>query len=250
MKLNHFVPLVLILFVNIKLATGQNQSRVYDFPIKPGTKEWESLGSYEEELNAYNIPTELLKYMNTADLVRTCLDYPEFRLIMTRNSFQEGYDYLKSIFNGFRELERRKDVGAELIKEYKKLNPADIKNFDTPLKKGKFSFSIKYIEILLSQRPIIATMDNKNQVELLKLVILNYNVIQKMPEDYATFGLMTPALVIARMLDVISYQDFTTRKSVDNILRDFVDYSYGVDINTLSDIISFAKAYLNQIENE
>ena len=47
--------------------------------------------------------TKSLQEMNTADLVQTCLNYPEFRLIMTRNSLKQGYEYLKSIFNGFKE---------------------------------------------------------------------------------------------------------------------------------------------------
>lgn len=92
--------------------------------------------------------------MNTTDLVQTCLNYPEFRLIMTRNGLQKGYDYLKSIFNGFKELENRIDAGKELLKEYKKLNPEDIKNYDTPFNQGGFSFRFTYIEILIAQRPI------------------------------------------------------------------------------------------------
>lgn len=98
--------------------------------MKPGTEEWKSLKSYDERLNAYNIPIEVLEKMNTKNLVKTCLAYPEFRLIMTRNSIQEGYSYIKFIFNGFAELEKRKDAGCQLINEYRKLKPVEVKNYN------------------------------------------------------------------------------------------------------------------------
>jgi hypothetical protein len=250
MKLKHFFPLVLILVVNIQLLFGQNQSRVYDFPIKPGTKEWKSLSSYEDRLNAYNIPANLLENMNTPDLVKTCLNYPEFRLIMTRNSLQQGYDYLKSIFNGFRELEKRIYAGVELLKEFKKLNPSDIKNFDTQVKQGEFAFRFTYIEILLAQKPILTTMDNESKKELVITFIPNFEATEKMSDYYGIFGLRTSALVLARLLDVNHYQDFIMTKSKNNNLRVFVDYTIMGDANILSDIISFSKAYLIQIDNE
>lgn len=75
---------ILIFSVFCSWAQGQGESRVYDYPIQPGSAEWDSLDTYGERLDAYNIPDSILKVMNTADLVRTCLSYPEFRLIMTQ----------------------------------------------------------------------------------------------------------------------------------------------------------------------
>jgi hypothetical protein len=250
MKLKHIIPLVLITVVNMQLVQGQNQSKVYDFPIRPGTKEWQNLPSYEERLNAYSIPDKLLENMNTADLVQTCLDYPEFRLIMTRNSLQQGYDYLKSIFNGFRELEKRKDAGAELINEHKKLNPADIKNYGTPVERGGFGFKFTYIEILLAQKPILTNLDTENKKSLIEKSISNYVTIEKMPDDYATFGLLTPALLLGRLLDLNNQSDFTIQKSKNQKLKAFVDYSEIGDTSVLPDIISCSKSYLKQLENE
>lgn len=118
------------------IGSHAQKSDVYNFPIKPGTEEWSKLKSYDERLNAYNVPENILKEMSTDGLIETCLNYPEFRLVMTRNSIQEGYNHVKSKFNGFRELENRPDAGVKLLDKYKQLDPSKIKTFETDLDKG------------------------------------------------------------------------------------------------------------------
>ena len=232
------------------MLVAQEKSRVYDFPVKPGTPEWERLQTYKEKLNAYNIPDKLLAVMNTGDLVQTCLNYPEFRLIMTRNSLQQGYDYLKTIFNGFSELEKRSDAGAELIKEYKKFNPAEIRSYDTPVKRGEFAFKITYVEILLAQKPMLSGLDKTSKKELIKTVVFNYEIIKKMPENYATFGLLTPTLMLGRLLDISNQEDFKNIKLKSNKLRYFIVNSELLDEATLTDILACSKKYLNQLSYE
>jgi hypothetical protein len=101
-------------------------SEVWDYPIHAGTEEWKNLKSYNEKLNALNIPDSLLLRMNTQDLVTTCLNYPYWILLTSRNNTQDGYNYIRSIFNGFVELESRVNACNELIIRYKELNPDDI----------------------------------------------------------------------------------------------------------------------------
>lgn len=243
------ILIIVVLFFCFNCLFSQ-ESKIWDYPVKPGTAEWSNLKTYEERLDVYNIPDKLLEMMNTIDLVQTCLNYPEFRLIMTRNSLQQGYDYLKSIFNGFRELEKRNDAGKELIKEYNKLNPIDIKNFDTPVKRGEFAFKLTYIEILLAQNTILTNLDDESKKELIKASISNYEATEKMPENYATFGLLTPALILGRLLDVNGHQGFISKKLKDDNLRAFVENTILFDAATLSDILSFSKTYLIKLENE
>ncbi|OQA64132.1 MAG: hypothetical protein BWY38_03073 [Ignavibacteria bacterium ADurb.Bin266] len=250
MNLKNFFPFVLLIVVNIQLLNGQNQSKVYDFPIKPGTQEWQNLKSYEDRLNAYNIPEKLLINMNTQDLVLTCLNYPEFRLIMTRNSLQQGYDYLKTVFNGFGELEKRKDAGMELLIVYQKLNPSDIINYDTPIKRGEFAFNIKYIEILLAQDSILSNLDKNCKKELIKASISNYEAIKEMPAEYASFGLLTPALVLGRLMYKNNHEDFSTKMLENKNLERFVNDSEILDPETLDYILIYSKNYLTQIDNE
>ncbi len=196
------------------------------------------------------MPENILENMSTAELVKTCLAYPEFRLIMTRNSLQEGYGYLKSIFNGFKELEKREDVGNQLINEYSKLNPVNIQTYDNLVEQGRFAFRFTYLEILLAQRPILLSMNNNTKKELLELSISNYEGKHYLPEYYATFGLQTQALVLGRLLDIEKYQAYISIKESDEYLRKFIDSSILYDKSSLSAIVNLAKNYKNQLKNE
>lgn len=93
-------------------------------------------------------------------------------------------------------------------------------------------------------------MDKENKKELIKISISNYETIEKMPEDYANFGLITPALILGRMLDINSHPDFISRKLENDNLREFIDNTILFDNATLPDILSFSKIYLIQLENE
>lgn len=249
-KMKFFCLIVfgLVLFLNITM--GQNQSQIYDYPIRPGTAEWEKLNSFEERRNAYNIPPQLLANMSTENLVQTCLAYPDFMLMMSRNSLQQGYDYLKTIFNGFIELEQREDAVRELLKEYQLLNPADIINYETPLEKGKFSFRFTFKEVLLAQESILQNMDSTTERELIKQCLNHHEAKTNMPEHYASFNLMTPAFVLGRIMKLRSnemFQDaFYTRKDV----HDFVERSTVYSASTIPSIISQTQIYLKSIENE
>ncbi len=121
---------------------------------------------------------------------------------MTRNSVQEGYNYIKSIFNGFRELENRPDAGVKLLDKYKQLDPAKIKTFNTDLEKGRYSFQFTYLELLLSQRDIVNKMSSEQRFLLGKHCVEIFELKEKYPEDYYSFNLINPARVISRVLDL------------------------------------------------
>ena len=65
----------------------------------------------------------------------------------------------------------------------------------------------------MAQKIILVNLDNESKKELVKVSISNYESIEKMPEDYATFGLVTPALVLGRLLDVDGFQGFIAKKN-------------------------------------
>ena len=236
--------------VVLPLASGQNESQPYNFPIGPGTEEWAALESYEARLDAYNIPDSILEVMTTADLVETCLHYPEFRLIMTHNSLQQGYDYLRSIFNGFVELEQRPDAGAELISVYLENNPRDINMISGILNKGRFSFDMKFVEVLLSQKVIQRSLSLNDRLDLTAKAISNYETIKEMPAEYGTFGLVTSTLLLGRIMDVDKYFLFTKLKSDNNLISTFIEHSQPADVSQFDAIVSIAREYLKYLKNE
>ena len=116
----------IILFLLIVMpffSFAQNEKVTWDYPIKPGSKEWLAVSDFSKRLELLNIPAPLLKKMSTEELVKSCLNYPEYRLIFTRNDLQSGYNFIRSSFNGFVELESRPDAGKELVKVYAGYKP-------------------------------------------------------------------------------------------------------------------------------
>lgn len=111
---------IITFLVSITLFS-QNIDHTWNYPIKPGTKEWQNLKTPKERINAYNIPDSILYKISTKNLVKSCLNYPDMIVIMHRDDLQSGYNYLKTLFNGFEELEKRPDAGKELIEVYKKI---------------------------------------------------------------------------------------------------------------------------------
>ncbi|MCP4181146.1 MAG: hypothetical protein GY756_25555 [bacterium] len=225
------------------------QSKVFDYPIKPGTKEWAELKTYDEKLNAYNIPEYLLVKMNTRDLVKTCLNYPEFRLMMTRNSLQLGYDYIKSIFNGFRELELRKDAGKEILKLYKNNDPSKIHKCKDLLQKGKYAYKFTCFEIILAQESILKSISKSDKIDIIKNLISNFEMKEKLPKEYSIFDLSPKALVLGRLMRIYNYLEFDM-KYRNNELNAFVEYSNLGDKKLLKDIINLSNGYLKQLEND
>jgi hypothetical protein len=244
------LPIVIYLVLLSSWTYGQSQSQPYDYPVRPGTVEWEKLNSFEEHRNAYNIPLQMLANMSTEHLVQTCLAYPDFMLMMSRNSIQQGYDYLKTIFNGFAELEQREDAACELLKFYQALNPSEIIKYETPIERGKFSFRFTFTEVLLAQESILQNMDIATERELIKQCLSHHEAMVNMPEQYASFNLMTPAFVLGRILKVRSNEMFQDAFSTRRDVHDFVERSTVYSASTVPSIILQAQVYLKSIENE
>lgn len=243
MKRKYFLLILISMFFLVSVEAQENDA--YRFPIRPGTPEWKDLETYEARLNAYNVPEEILKTMSTKGLVETCLSYPEFGLIFTRNNLQHGYAYLFSIFNGFRELEHRLDMGEELLIVYSKLNPERINDYTTLEQKGGYSFQFTYLELILSQKPIMETMNDELRKKLTSLALEVYEGKKKLQHEYAMFGLSNSALVLAMILDVSNNQIFSQKRDADLAIRNLLEFGYAENIETLTAVVLLAKQHLN-----
>ena len=159
----NFKFIALIFFIPF-ISFAQTEEVTWNYPVHPGTEEWNKLNTFPERFNALNVPDDILTEMTTENLVKTCLRYPWWILITSRDNNQDGYDFLKSVFNGFRELEKRKDAGTELLKVYEKMMPEDIYQYKTLVKQGVICFEFTYIEMLLSQTNVLENMEDENLV--------------------------------------------------------------------------------------
>jgi hypothetical protein len=108
LKIILFCQFLAVIVFSPLITRAQTEEATWDYPVHMGTEEWNQLNSFSERLNAFNIPDDILTKMTTKNLVKTCLKYPWWILITSRDNNQAGYNYLKSVFNGFRELENEK----------------------------------------------------------------------------------------------------------------------------------------------
>jgi hypothetical protein len=109
--------IIILIYSNIY---SQSTDLTWNYPIKPGSPEFLNAPDFLGGLALLNIPDERIKQMNTYHLVKSCLNHPQFEWVWTLNSLQQGYDFIKENFNGFREPELRPDTALYLLKEYKK----------------------------------------------------------------------------------------------------------------------------------
>lgn len=215
--------MILILFIPI-IAFSQVEKPKWDYPVKPGSKEWLKIADFEKRLALLDIPENILQKISTEELVNSCLSYPEFGLIYTRNDLQSGYDYIRSMFNGFRELETRPDAGKVLMKIYAGYKPDGFDLNSSDLEIGRFVFKFNYIEILLAQTEIQNKLSTDDLKELMMLCSQKYKVKKGLQKYYGGIGLETTALIIARQ----------QVKKLVNVKMKYGDQKVNAFVNNLS----------------
>jgi len=211
---NTLVQFILISLCIPLLTFAQTKEVTWNYPIRPGTEEWKQLNSFSERLNTFNIPESILVKMTTENLVKTCLNYPWWILITSRDDNQSGYEYLKSVFNGFRELEIRNDAGVELLKIYEKMMPGDIFNYETLVKQGVFCFQFTYIELLLSQPNILKNVNDGYLIQLVQKASSVYNEKSLAPDKYSYYGISTSCLILSRIIKLKKNNEYDSLRNI------------------------------------
>lgn len=153
MKTPKFVILFFLFFS--LMAQGQ----VYDFPIKPGTPEWEKIDSYNKMVEVCQIPENILSNMSTDDLLETCLNHPFKINIYLYSTFEESFQVMAKTFNSFKEILKRNDIGEALLKK------ADS------------------IQIQSKSIASVTSIDSKMDKIILKLILTSSNVNQAISDN-------------------------------------------------------------------
>lgn len=137
----------------------------YEYPIKPGTTEWEELGTFSRRIAACRIPEETLDAMTTDALVDAVLDFPFLMNLMVYNSASEGFDCLLSQCDALKELLTREDGADKLAEEYASLtttlgSKSVIERKDTMSREALYP---NLLEVILGQPEVYNEMTENNQ---------------------------------------------------------------------------------------
>ncbi len=160
------VILILFMFIPVVML-GQT----WDYPVKPGTEEWNNLKTEKERIEAMQIPIDILNKMSTDDIINTCIKFPLFGYYSAFNSPQEGFNIMFMRFNIFSQLCKKKDLGRKFISIYKNAGldgwVDKKKHFDDKY----WTLKLNYMEYLMGQDEILMNMTEKEKKELSILVM-------------------------------------------------------------------------------
>jgi len=186
-----------------------------------------------EGLRILNIPTDTLKLLNTEHLVKICLNYPFWGLVFTRNSLQEGYEFIRNSFNGFRELENRSEAANYLLQEYIKMNPSFLKLVLTLAQKGEYMAQFTFIELLLAQHAVINNTDEYLKRKIVEESLRKFHEKLKV-RSYGIEGMVTTAYVMARYSNSINHSQNLFDEIPGN--ESFLNYCIEIDTKSLKDV--------------
>ena len=213
---------LLMLLLIIPLISIAQEKANWDFPVKPGTKEWKSqIKNNEDRIRLCQIPTEVLTNLSTKELTKVVLDYPLFRTITAFGPLQNGFNILRKEFNGFDELFARKDAAKEIVLTYKELNPKRTEPDWGNIEKGDWRFFIFDTEILLSQNEILSKLSEQELKVLLKESINKFN--SKMEAGYSLYVAHTSLLLAGRIMDKLEHPDFISAKEKNKNIGFFLN---------------------------
>jgi len=207
--------LIPILFYSL-LCSAQK----YEYPILPGTPEWQKLEGYQDMLKACQIPEDKLKSMNTDELLQTCLDFPISISFYAFDNMYEGVDNLTPNFNGLRELLDRKDNVLSLYRLLIKVNIDDLisNKYLSKREKGKQITRIALIETFLTLPEILHNMTN-DQAEIIIDKVYDNLVKKEMNKEYfSKYSLESSALLLGEGLNKVTETSSITR-DYKSILR-------------------------------
>lgn len=172
----------------------------WDYPVKPGSKEWQQLTTQELKVRACQIPDELLSQISTKDLVELCLNYPLLMNVTFFSTFESGLKSFIRDFNGINELFRRNE-SAQLLKD--KFIKVSVKNLDpnwTILQQGNYAYDLMFIELILSQKEILRQL-SKDELKLLLInSVQKYSDKKDLLTIYGGMSLNTVGLLISSII--------------------------------------------------
>lgn len=232
---------LIIVFPTISFA--QNDGVTWDYPVRPGSKEWLNIKEYSKRLEQLNIPNDILTRISTKQLVKTCLNYPQIELIFTRNDLITGMSYVSTLFNGFVELSKRKDAGIELMRVYQRFEPFEYQKMEKSARiQHKKDFIV--IELLLSSPVVLNNMHKETRIELLRE---SYQMYEKKANHWDKFypEQISPNLLIMAHILEIDKPGIENRTEIKNEMDTFLKTGLTNSPALITILTSEVDAYLN-----
>ncbi len=233
------IYIIAFFFPYIVFSQNYVANNGYDYPIKPGTKEWKSIEIRADRVDACQIPKDILEKLSTDELLETCLNYPFIIDVFAYNDIQAGFLKLLSEFNGLQELINRQDFSLVVFKEYASMNPEDIVELKTENAQSAFLFRLIYLEVLLAQDVVVNKTSEQDARNLLSECVSKYEIKQSSNEYYGMLSFTMLTQMTNKVLLKAKYGKDPSKMQSDEINR-----LSGMQLNPDSVYVE-AKEFLN-----
>ena len=212
----------------------------WDYPVKPGMAEWNSLVTEAERIEVLQVPESVLATLPPDEAVRLCITLPAFIMFTAWNTPQDGFNVMLERYNILRHLLSREDVGSSLIEAYKDASMTGFKTL--PYSNELAPLRLLYFELLLSQKEILQSLTPEEKLELMmeartKFVEkISNEAFKSIPE------LLFSARIMANILDMEGYLGST---NIETTIR-FIETGWFLDgVPPLDEIFISAESYIN-----
>lgn len=179
------------------LVTAQEIDKPYEFPVKPGMKEWANYNTSEKKDEVCVIPEIILQSLSTKALLLTCLNYPRLVDFFASNDMQKCFEFYANHFTGLKELLKRPDLNKVLLDYYPEIDVSDYV-FLGESKKLTF-IQISFFELLLAQDNIIRSYSDSDIATIKNLAIKNLEIRELKNESIGRQ--ITNALILSRIIN-------------------------------------------------
>jgi hypothetical protein len=221
-------------------------NEAYVYPIEAAKGK-----SFEERIEMFKIPNQVLHCLSTKALVETCLGYPEFGLIYAYSSFQQGFYHVSIRCNGFDELWERGDKFKELCSLYRQKNP-DRGNWDsyTDLENGNYLFHIICVELILSQYEILHDLAVPENLELFQLALDNQKKKVDLIKYWGVLGMEATIVILGRIMYLDNYEPLVQEYNNNRNMFYAIDYGIITDYEVVNKIMSLSEDYLKNLKSK
>jgi carbonic anhydrase len=208
---------------------------IWDYPLKSGMKEWATLRTKKQMVDACQIPLNVLNNTNTKDLVTICLNYPMFNDYLLYDDERKGIFLMIIRINGLRELSQREDRTTELIQAYSDFPILTQIQKDPASKEYHNPYKLPFLEMLLCDTLFLNKMNNVELEELKTIALDKYTSKLQNPDIYSlAFNVKKTMLLIASIM--LRQDDAILSPEQQNTLKTFIENYNHCPHNLLTEV--------------
>lgn len=213
----------------------------YNYPIKPGTPEWNNIRSTDSLFLVSQIPDPILKRISTDALVQSCIENPLKLFQFAFSSRIQGRDELFRRLNCFQELIKRPDGAVRLFERYKLMEPCCIERM-TDAERGDYSLLFYYTEILLTKDSVI------NQLNTIQKKQLTASIIEKdnIKVTQSSFGISRTSgiMMLSTIMETEFYQSYINDVNQNSGLKTFTQTGLLTNSGIYDIVLGHAKKFI------